>query len=44
MKASFYTPLLGELRRLDVGYGARPARIEIVPTAAHWEARWVAPT
>ena len=27
----------------DVGYGARPARIEVVPTAAHWEARWVAP-
>ncbi len=43
VKASFYAPLLGELRRLDVGYGARPARIEIVPTAAHWEARWVAP-
>ncbi|HTY95857.1 MAG TPA: hypothetical protein VMB91_02370, partial [Solirubrobacteraceae bacterium] len=43
VKASFYAPLLAELRRLDVGYGARPARIEIVPTAAHWEARWVAP-
>ena len=43
VKASFYAPLLGELRRLDVGYGARPARIEIVPTGAHWEARWVAP-
>lgn len=43
VNASFYSPLLAELRRLDVGYGARPARIEVVPTAAHWEARWVAP-
>ena len=43
VKASFYAPLLAELRRLDVGYGARPARLEVVPTAAHWEARWVAP-
>ncbi len=43
VKASFYAPLLGELRRLDVGYRRRPARIEVVPTAAHWEARWVAP-
>jgi len=43
VEASFYSPLLAQLRRLDVGYGARPARIEVVPTAAHWEARWVAP-
>jgi len=43
VKASFYAPLLAELRRLHVGYGGRSARIEIVPTGAHWEARWVAP-
>jgi hypothetical protein len=43
VKASFYAPLLAELRRLGVGYGGRPARLEVVPTAAHWEARWVAP-
>jgi hypothetical protein len=41
--ASYYTPLLGELHALGVGYGARPARIEVVPTVDHWEARWVAP-
>jgi len=41
--ASFYAPLLGELHRLGVGYGARPARIEVVATADHWEARWLAP-
>jgi hypothetical protein len=40
--ASYYAPLLGELRALGVGYGARPARIEVVATADHWEARWVA--
>jgi hypothetical protein len=40
--ASYYTPLLGELRTLGVGYGARPARIEVVPSRSHWEARWVA--
>jgi hypothetical protein len=43
VNASYYRPLLSELRALHVGYGARPARIEIVPTADHWEARWVAP-
>jgi hypothetical protein len=43
VEASYYTPLLGELRALGVGYGARPARIEVVATADHWEARWVAP-
>jgi hypothetical protein len=41
--ASYYAPLIGELRALGVGYGARPARIEVVATANHWEARWVAP-
>jgi hypothetical protein len=41
--ASYYTPLIGELRTLGVGYGARPARIEVVATADHWEARWLAP-
>ncbi len=44
--ASYYAPLLGELRTLGVGYGSpptRPARIEVVPTREHWEARWVAP-
>ena len=40
--ASYYAPLLGELERLHVGYGARPARIEVVPTVDHWEARFVA--
>jgi hypothetical protein len=41
--ASYYAPLLGELHALGVGYGARPTRIEVVATADHWEARWVAP-
>jgi hypothetical protein len=41
--ASFYAPLLGELRALGVGYDARPARIEVVASADHWEAVWVAP-
>ncbi len=41
--ASYYTPLLAELRVLGVGYSARPARIEVVPTRDHWEARFVAP-
>ncbi len=40
--ASYYAPLLGELRALGVGYGARPARIEVVATADHWEARFLA--
>ena len=40
---SYYAPLLGELRTLGVGYGLRPARIEIVPDENHPEARWVAP-
>ena len=41
--ASYYRPLLSELQRLDIGYGRRPARIEVVPLADHWEARWTAP-
>jgi hypothetical protein len=41
--ASYFAPLLGELRTLGVGYGARPARIEVVATVGHWDARWVAP-
>jgi hypothetical protein len=44
--ASYYAPLLGELRALGVGYGSpptRPARIEVVATADHWEARYLAP-
>lgn len=43
VNASYYTPLLGELHALDIGYAARPARIEVVATADHWEARWLAP-
>ncbi|HWX74413.1 MAG TPA: hypothetical protein VNZ05_03850 [Solirubrobacteraceae bacterium] len=42
VNASYYAPLLGELGRLGVGYGARPARIEVVPTVDHWEARFLA--
>jgi MFS family permease len=41
--ASYYAPLLGELRALGVGYGARAVRVEAVPTVDHWEARWIAP-
>jgi hypothetical protein len=41
--ASFYTPLLEELRLLGVGDSPRPARIEVVPTRDHAEARWMAP-
>lgn len=40
--ASYYAPLLRELDRLQVGYGAHPARIEVVPTVDHWEAQFVA--
>jgi hypothetical protein len=43
VRASYYTPLLNELRALGVGYGAKPARIEVLATDAHWESRWVAP-
>jgi hypothetical protein len=41
-KRSYYAPLLAELQRLGVGYGARPARIEVVPSRDHADARWVA--
>jgi MFS family permease len=40
--ASYYRPLLAELQRLGTGYGATPARVEIVPTREHGEARWAA--
>jgi MFS family permease len=40
--SSYYTPLLAELRQLRIGYDAAPARIEVVPTRNHMEARWVA--
>jgi hypothetical protein len=40
--ASYYAPLLHELSTLGVGFGARPARIEIVATRNHAEARFVA--
>lgn len=43
VNASYYTPLLKELGTFGVGYGARPARIEVVPVNDHWEARWMAP-
>ncbi len=43
VNASYYRPLLQELLALGIGYGHRPARVEIVPTAVHWEARWMAP-
>ena len=39
--ASYYEPLLAELRALGVGFGARPARIEVVATRNHAEARFV---
>ncbi|HEY4451648.1 MAG TPA: hypothetical protein VGN13_08655 [Solirubrobacteraceae bacterium] len=40
--ASYYVPLVGELRKLGVGYGARPVRIEVVGTVNHWDARFIA--
>ncbi len=43
VNASYYSPLLRELRALGVGNAARPVRIEAVATAAHWEARFLAP-
>jgi hypothetical protein len=43
VRSSYYDPLLRELGALHVGYAARAARIEVVPTVDHWEARWVAP-
>jgi hypothetical protein len=41
--ASYYAPLLRELDQLHLGYSERPARIEVVATADHWEARFLAP-
>jgi len=43
VNSSYYKPLLSELSRLGVGYSATPARMEVVATADHWEARWLAP-
>jgi MFS family permease len=43
VKSGYYTPLIDELRRLGVGYEPRPARIEVVPTRDHGEARFLAP-
>src|SRR5207302_9069039 len=40
--SSYYRPLLDELRALGVGFEHRPARVEVVPSVDHWEARWVA--
>jgi len=42
-RSSYYAPLLGELKALGVGFDARPARIEVVPTRNHFEARFIAP-
>ncbi len=42
VQLAYSAPLLSELRVLGLGYGARPARIEVVPPATHWEARWIA--
>jgi hypothetical protein len=44
VNASYFAPLLGELHALGVGGAAHPARIEIVATRDHWEARWAAPS
>jgi hypothetical protein len=41
--ASYYAPLLAELKALGVGYSGRPVRIEAVPIVDHWEARFLAP-
>jgi hypothetical protein len=43
VEASYYRPLVAELHALGIGYSGRPARIEVVPTVVHWEARYVAP-
>jgi hypothetical protein len=40
---SYFAPLLGEMQALGAGYAGRPARIEVLPSVDHWEARWVAP-
>jgi len=42
--SGYYRPLLDELSALGALYGqAHPARIEVVPLADHWEARYVGP-
>jgi hypothetical protein len=43
VRSSYFSPLLGELQSLGVASPAHPARIEIVATRDHWEARWAAP-
>jgi hypothetical protein len=43
VRSSYFTPLVGELRALGVNSATQPARIEIVATRDHWEARWAAP-
>jgi hypothetical protein len=40
--AAYYRPLLGELKRLGIGYAGRPARVEALPTRNHGEARFLA--
>jgi hypothetical protein len=40
VKEAFHAPLVGFLRAQG---GAEPFRVEVVPTAGHGEARWVAP-
>jgi hypothetical protein len=40
--ASYYQPLLGELKRLGLGYSGRPARVEALPSRNHGEARFLA--
>jgi hypothetical protein len=42
VSASYYSPLLGELRTLGATSPVHPARIEVVATRDHWEARWAA--
>jgi hypothetical protein len=43
VERSYYAPVIAELSRLGIGYGHSPARIEVVPTVDHWEARYLAP-
>jgi hypothetical protein len=40
--ASYYRPLLSELKRLGLGYSGHPARVEALPTRNHGEARFLA--
>jgi len=40
-RASYYAPLERELRALGIGFGAIPARIEVIATRDHAEARFV---